>query len=215
MLAGPAPLLEEECDIVLDTSVPDISDPIGFHRPRVRSALASNDYPVYALELQIVERADERLAREEPDSRRNGPQMLDSIIHAVVLDGCANPDVFGPGKPGSELAQPGRPFRQCLEPVPGRLDHGLECAEYEIVRDVLVEQIAHRVDEDEHRLLPFQGQPYPVVPQADVEALLEWVVRNATKTFREPLRVTVLAAGAHLGAAGDRVPAGVGPFDGG
>src|SRR5207245_3145883 len=48
----------------------------------------------------------------------------------------------------------------------------------------------------------------------EIEPLLVRMARNATEPLGERLRVAVLAAGANLGAAGDRIPRCVGPLDG-
>src|SRR5690606_37835971 len=67
----------------------------------------------------------------------------------------------------------------------------------------------HAVDEDAARLAP---------PQRQIDLLLVAAHHSeralAVEAFMQPLRVAVVAAWRHLRAAGDRVPGGIGPFDG-
>lgn len=76
-----------------------------------------------------------------------------------------------------------------------------------------MKQIAHRIDENllgggaANRIAQFLRH------QSQVEAKLEGVSGNTAKTLGKGLGIAVLAARTHLGAAPNRVPGGVGPFD--
>ena len=83
----------------------------------------------------------------------------------------------------------------------------------ELVRDVLVEQVAHRVHEDHPRPAPAQRLLEPLGPQPQVEALLVGVARHAAPALGERLGVAVRAAGRDLRAARHRVPGRLGPLD--
>ena len=91
--------------------------------------------------------------------------------------------------------------------------HHLEDARDVVERDALVEEVAHRVDEDHPRLAPRERQLQPLGPEAQVEALLVGVTGHAAEPLRERLGVAVRAAGRHLVAARDRVPRRVRPLD--
>lgn len=81
--------------------------------------------------------------------------------------------------------------------------------------DVLVEQVAHPIDEDAAGAAPGAGLGKAVRAEREVEAGFEGVAGDAAETFGEAGGVTIVAAGGDFGAAGDGVPGGVGPFDGG
>src|SRR5216683_2807449 len=97
--------------------------------------------------------------------------------------------------------------------MPLSLSHCAEDRLYEWERDVLVEEVRHRVDEDEAGALPPQRNGQALRPELQIEALLIGMPRHAAKAFSEGLCVTVCAAWTHLVAAGDRVPSGVRPFN--
>jgi hypothetical protein len=73
-----------------------------------------------------------------------------------------------------------------------------------VIGDVLVEEVGHRVDEDQSRPPPPQRQLQARGPDAQVEALLERVARNAAEALGERLGV----------ADGRRRGSGLGPHDG-
>ena len=113
----------------------------------------------------------------------------------------------------SQAFQPVRSLCEDLELVPVRRLHGLEDFEDEVGRHSLMEEIAHRVDEDGARLFPSQGKVQTLGPKLEVEPLLKRMTRHAAKPFCKRLGIAVLAARTYLRAAGDWVPGGVGPFD--
>ena len=82
-----------------------------------------------------------------------------------------------------------------------------------VVGNVLVEQVAHRVDEDHLRRAPPQRLRELLRDEPQIEALLVRMAWHAAEPLGERLGVAVLAAGADLRAAADRVPRRVGPLD--
>ena len=98
--------------------------------------------------------------------------------------------------------------------MPVRRLHGFKDFEYEIGGHLLMEEVAHRVDEDGTRLFPFQGKLKPFRPQLEIEPLLKRMTWHSAKPLRERLGVTMLATRADFRAAGDGVPGGISPFDG-
>lgn len=76
---------------------------------------------------------------------------------SVVLDADAHPDVRPPRQIRIEGEQSLGTLREYLEAAPVRLPHDLEHLMHELVRDVLMREIAHGVDEDRARLAP--GHP--------------------------------------------------------
>ena len=77
----------------------------------------------------------------------------------------------------------------------------------------LVKEIAHGINKDHARLTPTKWLIEARRSQRQIEASFKWVARCPAKPFGEPLRVTIVAALADLGASGHRIPSGVGPFD--
>ena len=136
------------------------------------------------------------------------PQVLGSLHRHT------HPNIRGPAQIGGELGQPLRPLGEDLERVPRGPLHRAEYPLNERERDFLVEEVAHAVDEDPPGLLPCERKLKPVRPQAEVEALLVGMPRDAAPALREGLGVAVLAPRADLVAAGHGVPRRVRPLDG-
>lgn len=76
-----------------------------------------------------------------------------------------------------------------------------------------LEEIAHRIDEDELWTPPLHGLFETLGAKGQVEARLERVSLDATKTLRKALGLAMVATGANLRAASDRVPSAVSPLD--
>ena len=132
---------------------------------------------------------------------------------AAVLDAHADPDVLRPGQGGRERGEALVALGQDLEDVMLSLAHRLEDLGDHLIGDVLVEEVAHRVDEDELGLAPLQRKLQAVRPEPQVEALLVRMTGNAAPALRERLGVAVRASRGDLVAARDGVPARGGPLD--
>jgi hypothetical protein len=76
------------------------------------------------------------------------------VHKASVLDAHTDPDVRRPGEARGELGQALVPFRKDLEYVPVGLTHDCKDVGDEVVGDVFVEEVAHRVHKDRPRLSP-------------------------------------------------------------
>ena len=70
-----APLLKEEGNLAHGAEVPDLADPIGFHRAGTRAAFPTYDHPRDTREVKLTKRAQQRLERQEPDGRGRLLQM--------------------------------------------------------------------------------------------------------------------------------------------
>jgi hypothetical protein len=97
--------------------------------------------------------------------------------------------------------------------VPVRTLHCAEHAIDEPAVDVLVEQVAHRVDKNHPGLLPLQGLFEPGRPKLQVKALLVGMAWHAAPALGEPLGIAIVAAGTDPGASSNRIPRRIGPFD--
>ena len=131
-----------------------------------------------------------------------------------VLDRDAHPYVLGPGEPWGELSHPLVTLREDLIHVVIGARHHIEHALHVLVGDVLVEHVAHRVHEDDARLLPLERVVEPARPEPQIEPLLIRVVRDPTPPLGERLGVAVGAARRHLGASRNGVPGRFRPLDG-
>src|SRR6266404_4198441 len=84
-------------------------------------------------------------------------------------------------------------FRQNLEFVPVRLFHCVEDVIDELKGDFLVEEIAHRIDEDHLRFAPPQRLLQPLGTKLEVKAIFEGMSRDPAEPLREALGVAVIA----------------------
>ena len=136
----------------------------------------------------------------------------------AVLDAHAPPDVRPIGREAElgpeQVTQPFRTLGQHLVGMPVGPDHHPDDGEDLVVGDVLVEQVAHRVDEDHLGT----GQPERLEEflrdSSQVEPLLVGMAGDAPEPLGEDLGIAVGASRADLGTPPDRVPGDVGPLDG-
>ena len=83
--------------------------------------------------------------------------------------------------------------------------HRVEYALNVLGGNILVEEIAHRIDEDELWTPPLHGLFEAFGAKGQVEARLERVSLDATKTLRKALGIAMVTTGANLRAAGNRL----------
>jgi len=150
-----APLLEKEWDARRLALIADRSGPFRPHGTRSMAALAANNHPVDITQIES-QWPEERFAGKELDLRGGCSQMVDPLRPALILDGDAHPDVLWPRQEGSHSQQAFWPLRQYLESVPTGERHCAEDLSNKRRWHFVVEEIAHRVDEDESRPLPKQ-----------------------------------------------------------
>ena len=93
------------------------------------------------------------------------------------------------------VPQPLGPLGQDLIGVPVRRPHHLDDGFDVIVRHVLMEEVAHRVDEDHLRCRPAERLGELLGHEAQVESLLVRVVRDAPESLGERLGVAMLQPG--------------------
>jgi hypothetical protein len=119
------------------------------------------------------------------------------------------------------IGHPLRPLREDLIRVPRRDGGEHEHAIDERVGDLLVEQVAHRIDKDHPRPLPAERLGEFGVDRVDAAGPLAVLVDDAFVAFTahrleaegHAHRVAVVAAGRHDAATDGGVPRRVGPFD--
>jgi len=179
-----------------------------------RPGLATGDQPIDAIEVEPFQRSEQRLGGDEAHRGRRFAQVVSTVPEAAVLDRHAHPDVARPRQLWRELDQPLVPLGQDLEGVLLRAGHHVEHLGDVLIGDVLVEEVAHRVDEHDARAAPAQRHLQALRPQAQVEALLVGVARHTAPALGERLGVAMRASGRDLRASRHRVPRGLGPLDG-
>ena len=213
----PPPLLEEKGDAVLSAQVPDVEDPSFLHGARLWPALPAHDDPRYPIEVDVAHRPQERLDGEEPHRGGRRPKMPDSRRRHVILDGHAAPDMRGrralPVSAPQVCPHERAAFREHLELMPVGGLHGVEDAVDEISRYPLVEQVAHRIDEDPPRPFPRKRLLQPLRAQCEIEPVLEGMAGRVAKPLGEAFGITVIATARDLRAARHRIPSRVRPLD--
>src|SRR5690349_13175490 len=73
---APGPLLVEERPLRSPAPFQDVQRPLLLHRPPAGPGLAADDGPADATQVEVRQRAEERLQREEPDTGRHPPQFV-------------------------------------------------------------------------------------------------------------------------------------------
>ena len=214
-----SPLLEKEIDSFALAGIPDVEDPSFLHGPRAGAGLAADDDPGYSPKIDIPHGFQQRFDGEEPNCGGRRPKMLNARGCPSILNGHAAPDMRGrralPVSAPQVCPHERAAFREHLEHMPVGGLHGVEDAVDEIGRDLLVEQVAHRIDEDPPRPFPRKRLGQPLRAPREVESVLEGMAGRAAKPLREALGVAVVAAARDLRAARHRVPRRVRPLDGG
>ena len=211
-------MLEEEWDSRPLALVAEIAGPLGLHWAGSAAAFPSHDDPVDAVQTYRAEVFEEGLDGEEADSGRGLAQVSDAGEAVLaILHTDSPPDVrFARRKREvvrQEVSEALRALGEDLEGVVAGFDHGAGDADDVLGGDILVEEVAHGVDEDHARPPPPQGLVELLGDEAEVESLLVGMPWNAAEPFGEDLSVAIGAARTHLGASADGVPGGVGPFD--
>jgi hypothetical protein len=211
------PLFEKERHVVTVADVTKLAGPAFLHGPSPRPALPPDDGPRDTLQIDIPDRPEQRLERDEACVGVDLLQVLDPARERGVLDRDSEPDVAR-DRPAlipvpDIVAHERAALGQHLVDMPVRLLHRIEHLVDELTVDVLVEQVAHRVHEDHPRLLPERGLFQSRRPERQVESLLVGMSWNAPPTLSEAFGVAVVTARTDLGAARHRVPRRIRPFN--
>src|SRR5690348_16805370 len=79
--------------------VAQLPHPLQIHRSPVRATLAAHHQPVYAVQVEVGKRSQERLGADPTCVRRNAEKDVGSPAVIVTLDADAQPDVVVPWTP--------------------------------------------------------------------------------------------------------------------
>lgn len=222
-LGGAAsPLLEEEGYARCLALVAEAAHPGFVHRAGVGAALPARDQPVDRRQVQFRQRSEQGLGADEPHLRRNGAQVIHPEGVAVVFYAHAHPDV---GRPVQVLREGGEPLGalgEYLVGVPGRVGHDLEHPPDEVQRHLWVEQVAHRVHEDQPGRPPPVGRGQRFLVQGQGEAGAAGPRVSVVLVLGQPHRLEALGEREGVAVVTPRrdpvasrsgVPGGVGPLD--
>src|SRR6516164_1647132 len=102
-----------------------------------------------------------------------------------------------------QISQSVRSLRQNLKRVPGGHLHDAGNINDEIIRNILMEQVTHAVDENHARPGPAQWLVQFFGYQSKIEALLIRMTGHATKSFCKGLGVTMSTSRTDLRATTD------------
>lgn len=208
-----SPLLEEEGCLGLAALLLNINHPTFLHRAGAGAGFSADDGPIDVLQVQFRKRPEQRFEGEELHVGMRLAQAVDAVDVVLVLDADAHPDVRLPGKLRVEGKQAVGTLGEDLILMPIGAHHDIEDFLDVIVGDFVVEEVAHRVDEDDLGFLPAQWDFEGLGLQRDGKSIAIGRLSHRLQPARHALRIAMLAAGADLGTASDRVPGGFGPFD--
>ena len=214
--------LEEERHAGRSTGVSKLRYPIQFHRPSVGTGLTTSNDPVNACEIQLAERAEQRLGAHE----FHGGGSLAKVIHAervaTRLNAHAHPKVRRPVQLICNSAQSLRSLGEHLVGVLRRLSDDIEDLRDELDGHVLMEEVAHRVHEDETGSVPtlrhikgrgMEGEPEARAARPGVAVVLVLDRAHRLEPLGQSERVAVVAARRGTVAARGRVPRRLSPLD--
>ncbi|QYO68871.1 response regulator [Leptolyngbya sp. 7M] len=104
---------------------------------------------MHAGKRQSGQRSEEWLDGQELDLRMSLSKFMNPIDYRAIFNACAHPDVRRPGHLGRDLAGSLWTLRQDLESVLRAGVHDAEHGPDELQGHILMEQITHRVHEDD------------------------------------------------------------------
>src|SRR5690348_13189943 len=97
--------------------------------------------------------------------------------------------------------------------MPAGTAHHVEDALNEFLRDVLMEQVTHRINKDPPRCTPTKGVFEHMFMGSNYKTVDVVTLAHPLESFRHSLCVAVSAAWANLVAASDGIPRGFSPFN--
>ena len=97
--------------------------------------------------------------------------------------------------------------------MPIRRFHRIKDTVDEAFRDLLVEEVTHRIDEDHPWPLPAERLPNALGAQCEIKAIFKGMPGDPAPAFSKALGVTIVAAAGDLRASGDRIPRCISPFN--
>jgi hypothetical protein len=165
ILPDSAPLLEERGDVAAATLPMNRVYPFGPHRAGKRAGLAAHNDPVNAVEWEVFERPDKRLAGKKANLRGDGSKVSNPANYAGMLNANTHLYMGRPWQRRAEFLQPVAALCEDLKCMLGASFHRGENGADEVFRHIFLKQVAHGVDEDDAGLFPAPGKVNEVVMQ--------------------------------------------------
>ncbi|MDQ5894849.1 MAG: Response regulator [Actinomycetota bacterium] len=179
----------------------------------LRAGFSTCDQPLNFGQVETFQVPEQWLRRNEPNGGGNFAETICPMNEPTVLDRDAHPNVRMPFEFGCQLSESILSLGKDLEHVMVRLPHHRENLLDVVERNPLMEEIAHRVDEDDPWSLPLQRLVQAVRPKAQIEALFVGVPWDTPPTFSERFGVAVGTTRRDLGAPRNGIPRRLSPFD--
>ena len=186
----PTPLLEKERHSGPPALIPQIPRPPAIHMPGADPTLPSHDHPVKPIaanhlihERAQVDRPDERLTTQKPHCCRYRQQVPNPVVDRLILHRSPDPYVTGEpvreqiGVPPDKSGRPGRTLGQDLIHVAINFQHHPEALTGEVLRDLMMEQVRHGIDEHPARIPPRPGHSQPLGPHPNRERIATILLR--------------------------------------
>jgi hypothetical protein len=142
-------LFEEERHSEPDAAVANVSNPPRVHRPGSGTGFASNDHPIDSVKRKTRDGTDQWFYGKETDNRWDLPEAVNAPGVRLTLYTHTHPEIRWPRELWRQIRQALSSLGQDLEHVPsGPLNHRKHLS-YVLKGHLLVEEVAHGVDEDE------------------------------------------------------------------
>ena len=195
-LSHAAPLLEKERDLGGATLGTDRLHPRGLHGAGAGTAFAADDHPVDSGQVEPPKIFNQRLDGQERHGGRGLAKEIDpGKTVRFVFDADSPPDVRRKGGGAQlrpkKLVHPFGPLGKDLVCVPVCGKHHPADHLDVVVRNLLVEEVTHRIDEDLPRAGPADRVAELFRDQAEVETEFERVTFHAAKPLGERLGVAM------------------------
>lgn len=211
-------MFEEEGDGGLLAVIAYRAYPLRLHGPRPWPALPADDDPGDSGEVNLWEWTEERFKGEEACQGRRVLKMPDPGERGLIFDRYPTPDMLRGALlpiPAPEVGpHQGTALGEDLEDMPVCRLH---CAEHLVNEGrwhLLVEEVAHGVDEDQARHAPRERLVEAFGARRQVEPLLKGVAGQTAEAFGKSFGVAMVTAARDLGTPGDGIPGGVCPLNG-
>jgi len=208
----PTPLFEEKRHTRIVALVTNVEHPCRIHRPSARTGFASNDHPIYFLQVEVWYRTKKWLDGKKLDMRACFAKVVDTVDIIAILHGHTHPDIFRPRKITTHFKKPVCAFRQNLICVPVSSSHYAECFLDEVFRHLMMKQVTHGIDKDHLRFLPKQRSFNNLIMYRNFETILIAFRSHQVQPVRHSFGIAIDASGRYLGTAGNGVPRRLGPF---
>jgi len=160
------------------------------------------------IEVEVRERTNQRLKREEADEARNCAKVRYSLQYVLALYRYSHPNIGPPRQLRAKLPQTFAAFGEHLERVLRAINHDVEDLPYEGLGDVRMKYVAHRVDKE-------RCWPSYLARIVKPPGVFHYLSERSfpPEALGQSFCVAVLTALTDFGTASYRVPGALRPFN--